>query len=142
MSVPASEITIVMVDDNPDDILLTRRQVRRDGIVNHIVSEKRPERLLQTLAELNRSGVDKSKIMILLDVNMPGSSGFETLKMIRQNETFKKVPVIMLSSSDNEADMFQSFEMGADGYIVKPFRADEFFAALTNIPQVRYQLVQ
>ena len=131
-----------MVDDNADEIFLTRRQVRRDGIVNNFVSEKKPEHLLTTLSELSKMGVDKDKIIVLLDVNMPRLNGFETLKQIRGDADFKHVPVIMLSASDDEADMFEAFDLGASGYVVKPFKADEFFAALSNLPQVKYQLVQ
>ena len=138
----SSEITLVMVDDNADEIFLTRRQVRRDGIINNFVSEKKPEHLFETLAELDAMGVDKSKVMILLDINMPRVNGFEILKKIRSSAKFKDVPVIMLSASDDEADMFEAFELGASGYVVKPFKADEFFAALTNLPQVKHQLMQ
>lgn len=137
-----SEITLVMVDDNADEIFLTRRQVRRDGIVNNFVSEKKPENLLQTLTHLGKTGVDKSKIMVLLDINMPRSNGFDTLKKVRADREFKDVPVIMLSASDDAADMFEAFDLGASGYIVKPFKADEFFAALTNLPDVKYQLIR
>jgi CheY-like chemotaxis protein len=143
MRVPnTSEITLVMVDDNTDEIFLTRRQVRRDGIVNNFVSEKKPENLLQTLTHLGKTGVDKSKIMVLLDINMPRSNGFETLRKVRADREFKDVPVIMLSASDDAADMFEAFDLGASGYIVKPFKADEFFAALTNLPDIKYQLIR
>ena len=87
-------------------------------------------------------GLDKSKIIVLLDINMPRVNGFETLKKIRADAEFKDVPVIMLSASDDESDMFEAFDLGASGYVVKPFKADEFFAALTNLPQIKYQLVQ
>lgn len=131
-----------MVDDNADEIFLTRRQVRRDGIVNNFVSEKKPEHLLETLTHLGQTGVDKSNLMILLDINMPRSNGFETLKKVRADREFKDVPVIMLSASDDASDMFEAFDLGASGYIVKPFKADEFFAALTNLPQIKYQLIK
>ena len=138
----SSAVTLVMVDDNADEIFLTRRQVRRDGIVNNFVSEKKPEHLLTTLSELRKMGLDKSNIIVLLDINMPRVNGFETLKKIRADVEFKDVPVIMLSASDDESDMFEAFDLGASGYVVKPFKADEFFAALTNLPQIKYQLVQ
>ena len=137
----SSAITLVMVDDNADEIFLTRRQVRRDGIVNNFISEKKPEHLLETLAELRKMGVEKDKIIVLLDIKMPRLDGFETLKQLRSDEEFKNVKVIMLSASDDEADMFEAFDLGANGYVVKPFKADEFFAALTNLPQVKYQLM-
>jgi len=136
-----SEVTLVMVDDNADEIFLTRRLVRRDGIINNFVSEKKPERLFETLSELRRVGIDTQKIILLLDINMPRVDGFETLKKVRASSAYKNVPVIMLSASDNEADMTESFALGANGYIVKPFRGDDFFAVLNSVPQVKHQLV-
>ncbi|MGA2894967.1 MAG: response regulator [Xanthobacteraceae bacterium] len=137
-----SELTLLMVDDNTDDIFLTRKLVRKEGIVNNFISERNPERVIEVLQELSKMGVDENRIMILLDIKMPRLDGFEVLKKIRENEKFKDLPVIMLSSSDDEADMFEALELGASGYVVKPFRGDEFFAALSNVKQVKHQLVQ
>jgi len=136
-----SKMTLVMVDDNADEIFIARDQMRRDGIINDFISERKPENILKTLSQLGETGVDKSNVMVLLDINMPRCNGFETLKKIRADREFKDVPVIMLSASDDHVDMFEAIELGASGYIVKPFKADEFFAALTNVPQVKYQLV-
>ena len=97
---------------------------------------------METLAELTQAGIDKSKVLILLDINMPRSNGFETLEKLRAHPEFRDVPVIMLSVSNDESDMFEAFDLGANGYVVKPFKGDEFFAALTNIPSVKHQLVQ
>ncbi|MBI1201664.1 MAG: response regulator [Rhodopseudomonas sp.] len=137
-----SELTLVMVDDNADEIFLTRRQVRQDGIVNNFVSERKPERLIEALGELSKAGIDKNKVLILLDINMPRANGFEALGVLRAHPQYKDIPVIMLSASDDEADMFEAFDLGANGYVVKPFKSDEFFAALSNIPSVKHQLVQ
>lgn len=131
-----------MVDDNIDEIFLTRRTVRKEGIINRFVSEKKPEHLVDTLDELVELGVEKSSFLILLDINMPKINGFETLKTIRSHPDYKDTPVLMLSASEDEADMRQSFELGGDGYIVKPFSGDEFFAAVQNIPKIKKQLVQ
>jgi CheY-like chemotaxis protein len=136
-----SELTLVMVDDNVDEIFLTRRQMRREGIVNGFISERKPERLMETLDELAEAGIDKSKVLILLDINMPRTNGFEALGVLRAHPNYKDIPVVMLSASDDETDMFEAFDLGANGYVVKPFKSDEFFAALTNIPSVKHQLV-
>lgn len=137
-----SESTLVMVDDNTDEIFLTRRQVRRDGIINRFVSESKPERLFHTLDELVGMGVEKNSFLVLLDINMPRTNGYETLKNIRSHSEYKDVPVIMLSASDDEADIFESFECGSDGYIVKPFTADEFFTSVQNISRIKKQIFQ
>ncbi|WP_394688726.1 response regulator [Hoeflea sp.] len=136
-----SEATFVMVDDNVDEIFLTRRKVRRDGIVNRFVSERRPEKLFDSLDELIGMGVEKSSFMILLDVNMPRITGFELLKKIRNHPDYKETPVIMFSASNDEADIFEAMELGSDGYIVKPFTSEEFFAALTGVPRVKKRLL-
>lgn len=138
----ASEITLVMVDDNADDIFLTRKLMRKEGIINSFVSERKPERVIEVLHQLHHMGVARTNMMVLLDVKMPRINGFDLLKQIRENAEFKDVPVIMLSSSDDEADMFESFDLGANGYVVKPFRGDEFFAAISNVKQIKHQLVQ
>lgn len=137
-----AETTLVMVDDNMDEIFLTRRSVRQEGIVNRFVSEKKPEHLMETLDELVEMGVDKKSFLILLDINMPRTNGFETLKAIRAHQEYKDVSVVMLSASEDEEDMFESFELGSDGYMVKPFTGDEFFAAVQNIPKIKKQLIQ
>jgi CheY-like chemotaxis protein len=136
------EITLVMVDDNADEIFLTRRLVRREGIINNFVSEKKPERLFETLSELRRAGIDTQNIILLLDISMPRVDGFETLKRVRSSAAYRRVPVIMLSASDDEADMTEAFALGANGYIVKPFRGEEFFTVLNGLPHIKHQLVQ
>jgi CheY-like chemotaxis protein len=134
-------VTMVMVDDNVDEIFLTRRQVRAEGIVNHFVSERKSENLISTLTELyNIDAVNN--ILILLDISMPRMDGFDTLKKIREHKQFKDLPVIMFSASSDEADINEAMQLGANGYIVKPFTIESFIGALGNVPQLKYHLVQ
>lgn len=135
------QFTLVMVDDDEDEVFITRRLVRRSGIVNDFISERKPERLFSTLASLHHNGQERDNVIVLLDINMPRQDGFETLRRLRQEPDFKEVPVIMLSASDNEADMEDAAKLGADGYLVKPFRSDAFFAALNKVPEVKHQLI-
>ena len=68
--------------------------------------------------------------------------GFETLKKIRDHKQFKDLPVIMFSASSDEADIAESMNLGANGYMVKPFTIDSFIGALSNVPQLKYHVVQ
>ncbi|PLW79040.1 response regulator [Cohaesibacter celericrescens] len=136
-----SETTLIMVDDNVDEIFLTRRKIRKEGIVNRFVSERKPERIFETLDELVSMGMRKKTFLILLDVNMPKINGFETLEKIRAHPIYNDVPVLMFSASDDAEDIFESFEVGSNGYIVKPFTSEEFFAAVKNITSVKTQLM-
>jgi CheY-like chemotaxis protein len=134
-------VTMVMVDDNVDEIFLTRRQVRSQGIVNHFVSERKSENLINTLTELyNIDAVNN--ILILLDISMPLMDGFDTLKKIREHKQFKDLPVIMFSASSDEADVTEALNLGANGYMVKPFTIESFIGALGNVPQLKYHVVQ
>ncbi len=135
------ESTIVMVDDNADEIFLTRRLVRRDGLLNRFVSENNPERLFECLRELEASGVNKSGIIILLDINMPRQNGFETLALIRNSLEYYKTPVVMLSASMSEADKEMSVKLGANGYMVKPFSSDDLFIELKRVRGVKKKIL-
>lgn len=135
-----TESTLVMVDDNIDEIFLTRRLVRRDGIVNRFVSVKKPEEIFQSLDELCQMGIEKQSFVILLDINMPRVNGFETLRRIRTHAKYQDVPVIMLSASKSEEDILEAEEAGCDGYIVKPFSSDEFFSELQNVRRVKKKI--
>ena len=129
-----------MLDDNVDEIFLTRRQVRKDGIVNRFISEQDPENVLQTISELKSQG--SGNILLLLDIAMPRVSGMEVLRKLRKNKDFSDITVIMLSASDDDADVAEAMRLGANGYMVKPFKAETFFAALKNVPAVKQCLVQ
>lgn len=136
------ETTLIMVDDDIDEIFLTRRQVRKNGIINRFVSEKKPENLLTTLDELREMGHDASRFLLLLDVNMPRMNGFRLLQELRDHPDFANVPVIMFSASDQETDRRKAEAAGANGYMTKPFDAATFFAVLSEIPQIKKQLIQ
>jgi DNA-binding response OmpR family regulator len=130
-----------MVDDDENAIFITRRLVRTSGIINDFISERKPEKVFATLASIGDNGDFYDKIIVLLDINMPRQDGFDTLRQIRSNYEYKNIPVIMLSASDSEADKAEAIDLGADGYLTKPFRGDAFFAAINGLPQVRHQLV-
>ena len=132
-------VTILMVDDNIDEIYLARRQVRNHGILNQFVSEQCPESLFSTLEELY-SNTPGNNVLILLDINMPRMNGLETLKAIRSHEEFSSLPVIMFSASDEEDDMSDAIRLGANGYLVKPFAIEPFLSVLGGLPQMKYHL--
>lgn len=136
-----NETTLIMIDDSPDEIFLTRRKLRKEGIVNRFVSERKPERIFDALNELEELGIEKKTFFILLDVSMPKVTGFETLEKIRSHPVYHDVPVVMFSASDDEEDIFQSLDMGSDGYLTKPFKAEEFFCALQSISSVKTKLM-
>lgn len=134
-----SPLTLVMVDDNIDEIFLARRQARHQGIINRFVSEQKSENLIGTLTDLFESGV-ASNVLVLMDITMPKMDGFETLAAIRAHKQFASLPVVMFSASDDAADMDRAIDCGANGYLVKPFTIGIFMSALGGLPQIKYDL--
>jgi|GEM_PF-1927264 len=134
--------TVMMVDDNKDEIFLTRRKFRREGFANRFYSQGDPTKIFDALKELEELNVDTSNVIILLDVNMPKENGFETLRKIRAHPKYSDMTVFMFSASDDEVDVLDGVEVGADAYIVKPFTSEEFFAALSNAKGFKKMLLK
>ena len=131
--------TVLMVDDNEDEIFLTRHQMRKDGFINQFVSERRPEQVISRIRQLREMG---ESVIVLLDISMPRIDGFSLLEKMKSDSSCKDVPVVMYSASSDESDIFEAIELGADGYVVKPFRSSEFMAVIDGITGVKKCLVQ
>ncbi len=115
------EQTVLIIDDSQDDILIAER----------IFSKIRPDVRTET-AFSGKAGLDCLRHMkalpalILLDLKMPGMSGFDTLREIRSDERLKKIPVIIVTSSALESDVKEAYATGADSFIHKAFDLDHF----------------
>jgi CheY-like chemotaxis protein len=123
----ASPLRILLVDDDPDHVLLIRRALRDLG------NERDVDAVTDGGAALRRLRDDPHwPDLILLDINMPGLSGFDVLTEIRRDERLMRTPVIMLTSSDAQADVARAYELGASGYIAKPSHYQDLRAVLGN----------
>lgn len=117
---------IIMVDDNETDLDIGRRFYQYSKLENPFLTFSSGTELLEHLAKVEQ-GEEPFPAVVLLDVNMPQLSGFETLARIREKDVFGKVPVVvMLTNSDNPQDIQRSLDLGADGYQAKHFEVDRF----------------
>jgi two-component system, response regulator len=126
--------TILLVEDNEDDIALTLRAFRKSRVANEIVVTRDGAEALDYLfAEGAYSTRDKSILpaVILLDLKMPKVDGLEVLKRLRTDPLTRLIRVLVLTSSREEQDVIQSFELGACSYIRKPVDFDKFVEAVT-----------
>ncbi|MEJ1160058.1 response regulator [Prosthecomicrobium sp. N25] len=130
-----------MVDDSQDEILLTRRRMRDGGITNPFISERNPLNVLSTLDQVLATGSKANQLLLLVDLHMREKSGFDLIKDLRASRRYGDVKIIMLTNSNDVETMLEALELGANGYMAKPFSGTEFFAALSNVSEVRYQLI-
>jgi two-component system, response regulator len=113
--------TIMVVDDDPDDMELTRRilaRTRREMIVTQVPRGETALALLRESRELPS--------LMLLDLKMPGMSGIDTLRRMREDEGLKHIPVVIVTNSTLESDRNAALNAGADGFIHKDFDMDQF----------------
>lgn len=124
--------TALLVEDNPDDEELTLRAFRQLSITNDIiVARDGVEALDYLFGEGKYEGRDTSVMpaVVLLDLKLPMLDGFEVLSRIRSSESTRFLPVVVLSSSSEEQDVFKSYSLGANSYIRKPVNFDKFMQA-------------
>ncbi len=123
---------ILLVEDNPDDEALTLRALRKDRILNEILVAHDGAEALDYLF-----GADfEMRVMpelILLDLKLPKVDGLEVLRRIRADKRTKLLPVVILTSSDEEQDLLESYTSGANSYIRKPVDFTQFTEAIRQM---------
>jgi two-component system response regulator len=127
---------ILLVEDNPDDEALTLRALKKGHVMNPVVVARDGVEALEWLfGEGAHAGRDTrvQPQVILLDLNMPRLSGLEVLERIRADHRTRTVPVVVLTSSKQEEDMFSSYTLGANSYVRKPVDFAEFIEAVGRL---------
>ena len=127
---------ILLVEDNPSDVKLTKRALEQNQITNElIVAEDGAEALDYLFATGQHAGrnVRDLPAVVLLDLKLPKIDGLEVLKKIRANELIRLIPVVILTSSDQEEDMIASYNLGANSYIRKPVNFHQFTDAVRTL---------
>jgi len=125
--------TILLVEDNPSDIELTKRALTKAKIANElVVAEDGQEALDYLFGTGNFAGRDDLPriAMILLDLKLPKVDGLEVLKRIRANARTKRLPVVILTSSQEQQDIIKGYDLGSNSYIRKPVDFTQFAEAI------------
>jgi len=120
--------TILLVEDNPDDVQLMLRALQKCNIVNKVVIARDG---VEALDRLSKS--DPLPTFVLLDLKLPKVDGLELLKRIREEEQWRLLPVVILTSSREEQDIIQGYGLGANSYIRKPVDFEQFTEAVRQI---------
>ena len=130
------EDTILLVEDNADDELLTRRTLRKHNILNEVVVARDGAEALEYLFATGRhEGRDPSVMphLILLDLHLPRVDGLEVLRRVRADERTRRLPTVVFTSSEEQADVIDGYGLGANSYIRKPVDVSEFRAAVGQL---------
>lgn len=127
---------VLLVEDNPDDEALTLRALRKHNLANEIVVARDGQEALDYLfAEGDFSDRDSSLLpqVILLDLKLPKVDGLQVLERLRAAENTRHVPVVVLTSSNEELDMIRSYDLGANSYVRKPVDFEQFLEAARQL---------
>lgn len=127
---------ILLVEDNPDDVKLTFRALRKNNILNKVVVAEDGIEALDYLFGTGKFAGRDLNIMpqvILLDLKMPKLDGLEVLQRIRTDEKTKLLPVVILTTSNEDKDKVESYKLGANSYIRKPVDFNQFLEAVQKL---------
>lgn len=120
---------ILLVEDNRDDIELVRIAFERAGVANRLEVARDGEEALQRLL----GGTLPLPVLLLLDLRLPKVGGLEVLRRLREDPRTRLLPVVVLTTSQTDGDMVESYRLGANIYIRKPVDMDQFIAAMQRL---------
>ncbi|HVS02396.1 MAG TPA: response regulator [Thermoanaerobaculia bacterium] len=128
-------IEILYVEDNPHDRELTLRTLQRHRIANHVQVARDGQEALDLLFGDGGGGAapERQPRLILLDLKLPKVDGLEVLRRLKSDPRTRRIPVIMLTSSREERDIVESYELGVNSYIVKPVEFEKFAAVVEQL---------
>lgn len=139
---------ILLVEDNPSDIELTTRALEKNRMAENLVVKEDGEAALRYLFdECGLYGNDDYPALILLDLKLPIVDGMEVLRQVKADDRTKRIPIVVLTTSSQEEDIDNSYDLGANAYIRKPVDNDRFivminylglFWLIANEPSYRY----
>jgi CheY-like chemotaxis protein len=128
-------IDILIVEDNPHDVELTMRALRQKKLANSLTVARDGAEALEYIfgtGKFSDRDLSRQPKVILLDLKLPKVDGLEVLRTIKGDERTKTIPVVILTSSQEERDIVESYRLGVNSYIVKPVDFDKFVTAVAE----------
>jgi two-component system response regulator len=128
-------LNILLVEDNPDDIELALHALKKNNIINHVEVVRDGQEALDYLFYKGKYSNSPHPLpgLILLDLKLPKVDGIQILKDIKVDRKRKLIPVVVLTSSKEEKDVIESYDLGVNSYIRKPVNFDQFVETVKHI---------
>lgn len=125
------QVEILLVEDNVNDAELTMRALKKGGLANQLMWVNNGELALDYLFRRGTyaTRTEASPRLVLLDLKMPGLDGIDVLRAIKADERTRRIPVVVMTSSQEERDVGQTYDLGANSYVVKPVD----FSSVTDV---------
>ena len=134
--VNADAVDILLVEDNPNDLELALRALKKHNLANNVIVARDGAEALDfifgTGSYADRQ-IEKIPKVVLLDLKLPKVDGLEVLRRIKADERTKAIPVVVLTSSQEERDVVDSYKLGVNSYIVKPVDFDQFIDSVSKL---------
>ena len=128
-------VTILMIEDDPGHARLIEKNVRRAGVANEIVPFTDGTSALAHLFATDAKGerLASTALLVLLDLNLPDMSGIEILRQIKKDDHLKRVPVVVLTTTDDKLEIQRCYDLGCNVYITKPVDYEAFASAIRQL---------
>ncbi|HUD45535.1 MAG TPA: response regulator [Candidatus Baltobacteraceae bacterium] len=129
-------VELLLVEDNPEDLKMTLRALKKANLANYIHIARDGEEALQFIfceGEYSGRKIENAPKVILLDLKLPKVDGKEVLERIKSDARTKMIPVVVLTSSKEQSDVVESYNLGVNSYIVKPVNFEGFAAAVQEL---------
>lgn len=138
----ARDAEILLVDDSPGDVRLTREALGEDGRNKRISVARNGEEAMRFLRREEEHARAPRPDLILLDLRMPGKSGGEVLREIKEDPDLRRIPVVVFSLSHDEKDIMEAYGNHANCYVVKPLDLDQFMRAVRSLEAFWLEVVE
>jgi two-component system response regulator len=125
-----SAATILLVEDNPRDAELTLRAFRKNNLVNSVIVAHDGVEALEIV--FSRTGADRPRV-ILLDLKLPKLNGLEVLRKLKSDDRTRSIPVVVVTSSNQDPDITAAYDLGANSYVVKPVDFEAFMTTMSQL---------
>lgn len=132
----SNQVEVLLIEDNPDDVVLTLAALKKGKVTNKVQVLKDGAEALDFIFGQGAYAHHRDRVhiqLILLDLNLPKVHGLDVLRKIKADERTKSIPVIIMTASQEERGVMQSYKLGAQGCVVKPFEFSKFVEATSEL---------